>query len=309
MAWLRTFFYCILLCVTTATVLAEGKDSLPSGVPSLPPEENKIIPNRTQEKGEEETSIIHYDQNREIRQGTLNALELSGYFRTRFSYFRDGHLRTYIPALKRGTSMMMPNLSLLSIPADGAASDDQEKTDQNPPQNSFFGNMRLRVNPTINVSEMVRIKGTIDVFDNLVLGSTPSYLMAGSPSPSTPVSFMSMSQNAPMGGINSWQGAISVKRAWAEADFAIGELRFGRMPMHFGLGILYNAGNDITSDYGDQVDGISFTTRFFDHFVTPSYHLAYTGPAARGGGLIDANNFPSFYLPVEAGQRYPLESG
>lgn len=170
--------------------------------------------------------------------------------------------------------------------------------------------MRLRLNPTINVAEMVRVKASLDVFDNMVLGSTPSYLAYGMATPSWPVSAMSMSQNSPLQGINSMQSAISMKRAWGEVSFPVGELRFGRMPYHWGLGILYHSGDGIDANYGDQIDGVSFTTRVGDFFISPGYSIAYTGPVARGGGQFrGAPNAISTFLPTEAGQRYPLESG
>ncbi|HXW53993.1 MAG TPA: TIGR04551 family protein [Myxococcota bacterium] len=303
------FLRYFVLLAASLTAMAENQESTSEApIPELPPEVSKPEGD-VLEKSDAANSVVNFETSGTTSRGTLNALDLAGYFRTRFSYFRNGHLGTYIPELKRGTSLMPPNLSLFNKSQSRSDEDSNENT-INPTQHNYSANMRLRVNPTINVSEVVRVKGTVDVFDNLVLGSTPSYLAGrGMPNPSWPHSGMSLSQNAPMAGINTWQGAISVKRAWAEADFPIGELRFGRMPFHFGLGILYNSGNDITSDYGDQVDGISFTTRFFDHFVTPSYHIAYTGPVVRGGGFLNADNFPSYYLPGEAGQRRPLESG
>jgi hypothetical protein len=36
-------------------------------------------------------------------------------------------------------------------------------------------NMRLRLEPTLNISEEVRIKMQADVLDNLLFGSTPGY--------------------------------------------------------------------------------------------------------------------------------------
>lgn len=235
---------------------------------------------------------------------TLNALELSGYFRTRFTYFRNPHLSTYIPDLGRGTSMIPPNISVFNKNED---KDDGKQAKK--PSNNFSGNMRLRLNPTIHVSEVVRISSSIDLFDNLILGSTPNYLSSTYPNPSWPSSLMSLSQNTPSKNINSWQDAMALKRAFGEVNFPIGDLRFGRMPIHFGLGILYNSGDDISNDYGDNIDGVSFTTRIFDHFISPSYSIAYVGPHGRGGGFFNHGDHPSSFLPAELGQRYPLESG
>ncbi len=232
----------------------------------------------------------------------FNALEIEGALRTRFTYFRDPHLRTFIPEYRYGTSSFLPNLSIY---------DAANEEEPNPAQNNFSGNMRLRLNPTIHVTETIRVRTSFDIFDNMVLGSTPSYMYRGFANPAVPVSMLSMSQNAPMPGINSFNSAIMMKRAWAEASFPIGELRFGRMPFHWGLGLLYNSGDGLNDNYGDQVDGILFSTRIFDHYLSPGYFIAYSGPSARGGGFADpsASNFANSHVVSELGQRYPLESG
>ena len=55
-------------------------------------------------------------------------------------------------------------------------------------------NMRLRVEPTLNVSERVRVKAQIDVLDNYVLGSSASDLFDQSRSP-YPIPFYGSSRN------------------------------------------------------------------------------------------------------------------
>lgn len=322
MALLRSFFYSLMLLLSlsiNAVVNNQAADE-ESAIPELPAKEAGSTSVPAKLEGAPSVDVVNYNEaeygtgffsDNKFSRGTsryFNALDLSGYFRTRFVYFRDPHLRTFIPALGYGTSMMPPNLDFIYRRHVPVVDDEEKKTELNPAQNSFSANMRLRINPTINVSEVVRIHTTLDIFDNLVLGSTPSYLANRVPNPSWPTSFMNRSQNAPMPGINSFQGALSLKRAWAEADFPFGGIRFGRMPFHFGLGILYNSGQDINNDYGDQIDGIFFTTTILDHFISPGYHIAYTGPQVRGGGF-SADDFQSFYLPAEAGQRYPLETG
>jgi len=296
MAFYRKFvsflFGCSLLCASMAW-------SNEQAVPQLPPIERPVSMNDGSKddagvilsREDSRSSAVNADGLDAGFPRYFSALEITGYFRTRFNYFRNAHLKTYIPKVG-GTSSFMPNLS--------AYEGDNDASSQNPDQNNYSGNMRLRLNPTINISELTRVKTTIDIFDNLVLGSTPNYMRSRA-------SFMSMSQDPT--GINQWQSTIAVKRAWGEANFPIGELRFGRMPMNWGLGILYNSGDNITSDYGDQVDGVMFTTRLFDHFVTPSYTIAYTGPSERGGGHFkSASNNISAQLWDLSGQKHARES-
>jgi uncharacterized protein (TIGR04551 family) len=307
MAFFRTSALGLFLLLGLQSIPAMSQDDAASRepTPALPPEEQPMEP----VEGEPESSVVlNYEEpmradffaDRKGRTRFFNAFEIAGNFRTRFAYFRNPHLATYIPSLNRGTSSFMPNLSIY----------EEGGTEANPAQNNFSGNMRLRLDPTIHVSESMRVRSTLDIFDNMVLGSTPSYMSAGSFNPSVPVSMMSMSQNSPAPGVNSLQSAIMVKRAWGEASFPIGELRFGRMPFHWGLGLLYHSGDSIDSNYGDQVDGILFSTRMLDHYFSPGYFIAYSGPSGRGGGFMQsAPNFTNVHAVSELGQRYPLETG
>ena len=100
-----------------------------------------------------------------------------------------------------------------------------------------FADLRLRFEPTLNISEEVRIKAQIDFLDNVILGSSPDYgSRAG-------YMFLVEGQRPPQYAENSWTDSIEVKRAWAEVRTPFGELRFGRMGTHWGLGVLANDGN------------------------------------------------------------------
>ena len=63
-----------------------------------------------------------------------------------------------------------------------------------------------------------------------------------------------------MAAQNSNQDSIVVKRVWGEYTTPIGLLRFGRMPNHWGLGMLANDGNAYDSDWGSTADRIMFVT-------------------------------------------------
>ncbi|MCA9508769.1 MAG: TIGR04551 family protein [Myxococcales bacterium] len=307
MAFFRAHILKLFFFLSFVNVSLYSDENIP--VPELPPEEQAYEESKV---NEEPSKVINFE-NQNIRADFfsdtaanrgfsrfLNALELSGYLRTRLNYFRNPHLGTYITSLGRGTSMFLPNLRGYDSSSDSEA---------NPAQNNFSANMRLRLVPTINISETIRVKATLDILDNMVMGSTPSYMAGMSFNPSNPIAMMSMSQSTPMLGVNTLDDAIRVKRVWGEASFPIGEFRFGRMPFHWGLGLLYHGGNGIDSDYGDQVDGFLFSTKVFDHYLSPGYFFAYTGPNARGGGLGQtALNHPNYFLMPELGARYPLES-
>jgi uncharacterized protein (TIGR04551 family) len=184
-------------------------------------------------------------------------LEIDGYFRLRTDWFKNfnlGHLDT--PGL--GGAPFPRALSCGAPAIVGAGCDDALSS----------ANMRLRLEPTINLDERTSIHFQADIFDNLVLGSTPidqhlSY--AGDDLP--PIGAFSGTQGYPQAGVNSDRDSIAVKRAWAEVAVPLGILKFGRQPNHWGMGIWHNAGGldpisgtyDADADYGDSVDRVSFS--------------------------------------------------
>jgi uncharacterized protein (TIGR04551 family) len=140
-------------------------------------------------------------------------------------------------------------------------------------------NMRLRVSPTLNVSEEIRILGEVDFLDNLVLGSTPSGLFQRAD-----VTGFLTDRTAvpPSDGFNADRDSIRVKRAWAEVRTPVGLLAFGRQPASWGLGILQNPGDALDDDFGDTVDRIQFaiplrSTPIGPITVVPLYDLVATG--------------------------------
>ena len=86
-----------------------------------------------------------------------------GYFRVRPEFFN--YLDLGQPAFN--------GYYLFPVPDGGEAN-------TNPGGHSITGvNMRFRLEPTINVSEELRIKSQIDMLNNVVWGSTPAYAYTG----------------------------------------------------------------------------------------------------------------------------------
>jgi uncharacterized protein (TIGR04551 family) len=244
----------------------------------------------------------------------LNFLEIDGYFRFRFDVFNRMDLGTYDPVTDRGTSGF-------PVPTYYRPFDGQNCSDTSPENFSgapcttttedtstiISANMRLRLDPTLNVSEDIRIRSTIDVFDNLVMGSTPESLPGFAQNPTLPLPLFAASQNPPQDGLNSIYDAIRVRRVWAEVMTPVGELRFGRMPQHFGLGLLANDGNALDQDFGDNADQIVFGTRIAGHVIAPGYSWSSSGPFGRGGGAGAGGDASQGFFQNEAGQRFNLD--
>ncbi len=219
-------------------------------------------------------------------------IELDGYLRTRSSWYRKFDLGFQ----DEGSGSSFPEA--LSCQNDASA-----EVEGSCGGSVAFADMRLRVSPTINLTEQIAVKVDLDVFDNMVMGSNPKNSgVDGSPRPSS----------TPYTGASDGQGftsdAIRVKRAWAEVQTAIGLFKFGRMPTHWGLGVNENAGyidpfHDnamcLDCDFGDQVDRMYFSRGI------PGTDL--TGGIARDFGAAGLTSDTTGQYPFR-GQGFDLEN-
>ncbi len=190
-------------------------------------------------------------------------LELDGYFRTRTDWFKNFNLGFNDDPTLGGAPFpraLSCTSTALNHPCDDTLSS---------------ANMRLRLEPTINIDEGTSVHIQADVFDNLVLGSTPTGTnlsgiytqQSGNKNQLPPVGAFGNTQAPPQAGVNSTTESIQVKRAWGEVAVPLGILKFGRQPNQFGMGIFSNAGGydpfsgnyNYDADYGDSVDRVSFT--------------------------------------------------
>ncbi len=192
--------------------------------------------------------------------------EHHGYFRTKLNYFGNYDLNT------RGTSPV-------SVPLNSK----QRGEDQQPhikvdgSDAKFFATMRFRYSPTLHIGESIRIAGSFDILDNIVLGTSPNQLRTNWGSDA----FFTFNGASAVTGDNFAANAIAVKALYAEADTLIGTFRAGRIPAHWGLGLLYNDGGRykrdeqilegrawkcLDCDTSDAVDRVEYLVRepFFD---------------------------------------------
>lgn len=131
-------------------------------------------------------------------------------------------------------------------------------------------NLRFRVSPELHISDNLRVRSQIDMLDNVVLGSTPEgYALAPADGGGYQVlprsgyllnGYLDNTQVPPASGVNGLEDSVRVKRAWAEYTTPVGEVRFGRMPNNWGLGMLFNAGDGYDDDAQSTVDRIMFAS-------------------------------------------------
>lgn len=240
------------------------------------------------EKGAESPALQPLPAWPQQKEKSLQFFQLNGYIRFRAYLFNNFNLGffpgpigpqngiPYIPASEYGSNGM----------ANGgnAAASCASRNNQNCRENNLTSaDMRLRLEPTVNVTEQVRVKAQIDVFDNLVMGTTPEsyYLNQGAFSREVPLVYGSRSQLSPESGWNAVYSSIRAKRAWAEVRTPFGELRFGRMPSHWGMGMLVNNGDCLDCDYGTNADRVMFATKLWGHFFAFLWDWVSTGPTTQ----------------------------
>jgi uncharacterized protein (TIGR04551 family) len=214
--------------------------------------------------------------------------ELDGYYRLRTNWFKNFHLGYDDDALG-GAPFPRP----LSCSTDAGCSDDTLQS----------VDMRLRLEPTINIGETAKVHVQMDALDNVVLGSTPvTRGVPGSGAANGVPTGFDDNQASPEAGFNHYADSIRLKRAWAEVETSLGQLTFGRQPWHWGLGIHANGGGHdpfadtyaLTDDFGDTVDRVMFRTRVPGTRIDAAIAMdwAATGPTADQTGLyLDTNPY------------------
>jgi len=229
-------------------------------------------------------------------------VELHGNLRTRAELFYNYSLgRVDLPSVamwaRPADNRFLPEGSEEIGPRLCTGAETSNNSDSTDARNLFWcdnetqagANLRLRLNPEVHVSDNLRIHAQVDLFDNLVLGSTPSgYRFASGTDGmevvtrggSEPLGFYDSTQLPPDSSRNSLSDSIVVRRAWGEYTTPLGELRFGRMPNHWGLGMLYNAGDGHDDDYQSTIDRIMFTTGIkpLDLFISAAWEFPNEGP-------------------------------
>jgi uncharacterized protein (TIGR04551 family) len=232
---------------------------------------------------------------------TRPILEIHGYFRTRGELFHNFALNRHDAATDEGVLWRHPldhsftdrngqrrQVLLCGNPnAQGQYGECQDKS-------QAHANLRLRLNPEFHISDNLRILTQVDLLDNLVLGTTPdAYAMRPSgtgatgygpavngTNPYAPLGAFSNTQGPPTAGVNGYRNSIDVQRAWAEYQTPLGQVRFGRMPWHWGLGMVNNAGDCLDCDYQTNVDRIMFVSglKALDLYFGGSWDFLSTGP-------------------------------
>jgi len=170
----------------------------------------------------------------EVKISPLVTLRNNGYFRLRYNVFYSLDLGS------NGASGFKP-------PLENSSANQSLQLSGSVVEQAMI---RLRYEPEILVGEVLKIGTRIDFFDNMVFGSSPTFDRIQAPFP-----IFARRQDP----LYSFRDTIAIKAAFADLRiFKRIHMYGGRMPEHFGLGILRNSGSALDSDFGDHIDCIFF---------------------------------------------------
>jgi uncharacterized protein (TIGR04551 family) len=239
---------------------------------------------------------------------TTQVIQLDGYLRLRTDFMHKFHLdQSYVTSATASTSAgggagaMNPTATPpFPIPLECSTTPGERCGSKN----LGGGNLRLRLEPIINITDQVRVLAQVDVLDNTIMGSTPDSLISfRTPSLRTDrarSSALYTTQDPPELNRNSILTSIRAKRAWGEVDSEFGSLRFGRMPWHFGRGIAFNRGDCPDCDGGTTVDRIMAISQLWGHQVAGAWDFGAQGYTA---GMIDLGQRDPEGPPLDLSQR------
>ncbi|HNZ02547.1 MAG TPA: hypothetical protein PLY68_01990 [Myxococcota bacterium] len=202
--------------------------------------------------------------------------ENHGYFRFRFNTLHNLDLGTTAPG---GDDPCTPPTAVPSG-ATGALG--------NVSDTATSANIRFRWEPELRIGEFLTIGTTVDFLDNLVLGQNPWLGDAG-----FPMGWQTRTQSWASDGISGFNDSLRIKAAWAHLYlFGVVHVIAGRVPEHFGLGIVRSGGRDPDSDYGDYVDGIFLKAKVGITYVKAGLEIV-------GQGVSSDSPFGYFVYPSD----------
>ena len=152
------------------------------------------------------------------------------------------------------------------------------ETNPNALGRTSFVDHRLRLAPVIHASSRVGVYTQIDMLPMTVWGDSTNTWV--DPVTGDAIAMAYADGVVPYGDADdgtSYLQNIRVTRAYADVYTEYGRLRFGRMPIDWGVGLLFNDGNDPLDEYGDTGDRVQFTTRVGPVYVMGAYELINEG--------------------------------
>jgi len=137
---------------------------------------------------------------------------------------------------------------------------------------------RVQLRPTWAISPNIGLHAQLDLFYLQNWGASAATYTDPVTGSSTSLSTADGVYSAIDGeDATSLRQTINPRAVWADIYAPLGRVRFGRMPVDWGAGLVLNAGDEFDSEYGDTSDRIEFTTKVGPVFLEGAYDLVHEG--------------------------------
>jgi hypothetical protein len=127
---------------------------------------------------------------------------------------------------------------------------------------------QLQLRPTFAISQNVAFHTQVDILNQTTWGASAD-AYSDSQGNAIPSVFSD--------GVDTSDTNMKLTRAWADVYTDYGRLRFGRMPLEWGAGILLNPGTSPDSEFGDTSDRIQFTSLVGSIYVVGALDIVDEG--------------------------------
>lgn len=173
------------------------------------------------------------------------------------------------------------------------------------PDAPAWASMRLRYEGQLHVGANLRVHLGLDAFDNLVLGSVPTW---GRTPPGDDVADSGQAPSS--AGDLGWRDSLRVRQLHASCRLMSWmDIDLGRRADHLGLGVQRNEGDCIDCDAGTLIDGVRFAFEAGDMQAEISFESTATGattvdPSAPGQAhdLAEKDDVDTWTLRVGRGR-------
>jgi hypothetical protein len=126
---------------------------------------------------------------------------------------------------------------------------------------------RLRLQPGWLLSDRVSLHSQFDVLGWTRWGDAPVTTIDPTTGEAVPTVFADAVEPPTTSDGAATLANFRATRVWGEVKFKYGMLSFGRMPFHWGTGMVFNAGNRTVDEFGDTSDRIQWTSKVGDVFL------------------------------------------
>lgn len=151
---------------------------------------------------------------------------------------------------------------------------------------SAWTDHRLRLQPSVLVNSKVAVHFQLDAFPLGYWGDSANAFYDPVTDDLIPTAYADgVAPYADSEDGTSYLRNLQMVRGWAEVQTPIGRLSFGRMPLHWGTGILYNDGLSAESEFGDTSDRVQLLSQVGPVWVLGAWETLDEGFRSVGDDL------------------------